>query len=72
MTARPRVWEAPPEPGNGSGGAPVVVAGMDDDRDGRFGEVAYKLTLSQARNLGLVAGLPVVRVDVTDPELQAA
>jgi len=71
MTATPRVWEAP-EAEEGAGGAPVLVASMEDDPDGLFGEVAYKLTLSTARDLGLVAAYQVVCVDVTDPELQAA
>ncbi|MGW5354186.1 Helicase associated domain protein [Streptomyces sp. NPDC004031] len=71
MTATPRVWEAP-ETEEGGSGAPVLVASMEDDPDGLFGSVAYKLTLSQARNLGLVAAWQVVCVDVTDPELQAA
>ena len=71
MTATPRVWEAP-ETEEGGSGAPVLVASMEDDPNGLFGSVAYKLTLSQARNLGLVAAWQVVCVDVTDPELQAA
>ncbi|SHN38124.1 DEAD/DEAH box helicase [Actinacidiphila paucisporea] len=71
MTATPRVWEAP-ETDEGGSGAPVLVASMEDDPEGLFGSVAYKLTLSQARNLGLVAAWQVVCVDVTDPELQAA
>ncbi|WP_245791744.1 DEAD/DEAH box helicase [Actinacidiphila rubida] len=70
MTATPRVWEAP-EAEEG-GGAPVLVASMEDSPDGLFGEVAYRLTLSTARSLGLVAAYQVVCVDVTDPELQAA
>jgi hypothetical protein len=48
------------------------VASMEDDPNGLFGEVAYKLTLSTARDLGLVAAYQVVCVDVTGPELQAA
>ncbi|MFF3565748.1 Helicase associated domain protein [Streptomyces sp. NPDC002574] len=68
MTATPRVWEAPEDGGSG----PVLVASMEDDPDGLFGAVAYKLTLSQARDRGLVAAYQVVCVDVTDPELQAA
>jgi superfamily II DNA or RNA helicase len=71
MTATLRVWEAP-EAEEGNGGAPVLVASMEDDPNGLFGEVAYKLTLSTARNLGLVAAYQVVCVDVTGPELQAA
>ncbi|WP_234344222.1 DEAD/DEAH box helicase [Streptomyces sp. NRRL F-5123] len=70
MTATPRVWEAP-EAEEGPRSAPVLVASMEDDPNGLFGEVAYKLTLSQARDLGLVAAYQVVCVDVTDPELQA-
>ncbi|MGW2355133.1 Helicase associated domain protein [Actinacidiphila glaucinigra] len=68
MTATPRVWEAPEDGGSG----PVLVASMGDDPDGLFGAVAYKLTLSQARDRGLVAAYQVVCVDVTDPQLQAA
>ncbi|MFJ5220300.1 Helicase associated domain protein [Streptomyces sp. NPDC088354] len=68
MTATPRVWEAPEDGGAG----PVLVASMEDDPEGLFGAVAYKLTLSQARDRGLVAAYQVVCVDVTDPELQAA
>jgi superfamily II DNA or RNA helicase len=71
MTATPRVWEAP-ESEEGGGAAPVLVASMDDDPDGTFGEVTYRLTLSQARDRGLVAAYQVVCVDVTDPQLQAA
>lgn len=71
MTATPRVWEAPQAEGE-SRSAPVLVASMDDDPGGPFGEVAYKLTLSQARDRGLVAAYQVVCVDVTDPHLQAA
>jgi superfamily II DNA or RNA helicase len=71
MTATPRVWEAP-ETEEGSRSAPVLVASMEDDPNGLFGEVAYKLTLSHARDRGLVAAYQVVCVDVTDPELQAA
>ncbi|MYS19235.1 Helicase associated domain-containing protein [Streptomyces sp. DvalAA-14] len=71
MTATPRVWAAPEEE-EGARAAPVLVASMEDDPDGLFGEVSYKLTLSQARDRGLVAAYQVVCVDVTDPELQAA
>ncbi|MFB7293362.1 DEAD/DEAH box helicase [Actinacidiphila glaucinigra] len=73
MTATPRVWEAPDgDAGGGGGGSgPMLVASMEDDPDGVFGAVAYKLTLSQARDRGLVAAYQVVCVDVTDPELQA-
>ncbi|MBM9506679.1 Helicase associated domain protein [Streptomyces sp. KK5PA1] len=70
MTATPRVWEAP-EAEEGRG-APVLVASMEDSPTSLFGEVAYKLTLSHARDMGLVAAYQVVCVDVTDPELQAA
>ncbi|WSM81178.1 Helicase associated domain protein (plasmid) [Streptomyces griseorubiginosus] len=71
MTATPRVWEAP-DAGGGGGSGPVLVASMEDDPDGVFGSVAYKLTLSQARDRGLVAAYQVVCVDVADPQLQAA
>jgi superfamily II DNA or RNA helicase len=71
MTATPRVWAAPEEE-EGVRAAPVLVASMEDDPDGLFGEVSFLLTLSQARDRGLVAAYQVVCVDVTDPELQAA
>lgn len=69
MTATPRVWEARE---GGEGGGPVLVASMEDDPEGPFGEVAYRLTLAQARDRGLVAAYQVVCVDVTDPELRSA
>jgi predicted helicase len=66
MTATPRVWEAP-ETEEGGSGAPVLVASMEDDPNGLFGGVAYKLTLSQARNLGLVAACAGCSPSTTAP-----
>ncbi len=75
MTATPRVWE-PPESDTGEAGGEqgpaVLAASMEDDPDGIFGAVAYKLTLSEAIRQGLIARYQVVCVDVTDPQLQAA
>ncbi|WP_127359101.1 DEAD/DEAH box helicase [Actinacidiphila soli] len=70
MTATARVWEAP-EAGEGGRTAQQLVASMDPDSP-VFGPVAYKLTLSDAIGLGLVAKYQVVCVDVADPSLQAA
>jgi superfamily II DNA or RNA helicase len=70
MTATARVWEAP-EAGEGGRAAQQLVASMDSDSP-IFGKVAYKLTLSDAIGLGLVAKYQVVCVDVSDPSLQAA
>ncbi|WP_331724037.1 Helicase associated domain protein [Streptomyces sp. NBC_00005] len=64
MTATARVWEA-------EGGAPRLVASMDEDSP-VFGPVAYKLKLSEAIRLGLVAPYQVLCLDIRDPELYAA
>ncbi|MFJ3421936.1 Helicase associated domain protein [Streptomyces sp. NPDC086082] len=64
MTATARVWEA-------EGDQPRMVASMDEDC-GVFGPVAYKLKLSEAIRMGLVAPYQVLCLDIRDPELYAA
>jgi len=64
MTATARVWEA-------EGDRPRLVASMDEDSP-VFGPVAYKLKLSEAIRLGLVAPYQVLCLDIRDPELHAA
>ncbi|MFF4911237.1 Helicase associated domain protein [Streptomyces sp. NPDC001260] len=64
MTATARVWEA-------EGNRPRLVASMDEDSP-VFGPVAYKLKLSEAIRLGLVAPYQVLCLDIRDPELHAA
>ncbi|MFG2030522.1 Helicase associated domain protein [Streptomyces sp. NPDC048825] len=64
MTATARVWEA-------EGGVPRLVASMDEDSP-VFGPVAYKLKLTDAIQLGLVAPYQVLCLDIRDPELYAA
>jgi predicted helicase len=64
MTATARVWEA-------EGGASRLVASMDEDSS-VFGPVAYKLKLSEAVRLGLVAPYQVLCLDIRDPELHVA
>ena len=64
MTATARVWEA-------EGDRPRLVASMDEDSP-VFGSVAYKLKLSEAIRLGLVAPYQVLCLDIRDPELHAA
>ncbi|MFF8329185.1 DEAD/DEAH box helicase [Rhodococcus qingshengii] len=64
MTATARVWEA-------DGERPRLVASMDEDSE-VFGPVAYKLKLSEAIRLGLVAPYQVLCLDIRDPELYAA
>ncbi|MEU0971353.1 Helicase associated domain protein [Streptomyces sp. NPDC005917] len=64
MTATARVWEA-------GGERPRLVASMDEDSP-VFGPVAYKLKLSEAIRLGLVAPYQVLCLDIRDPELYAA
>ncbi|WP_427925183.1 Helicase associated domain protein [Streptomyces sp. cg40] len=64
MTATARVWEA-------GGDRPRMVASMDEDSP-VFGPVAYKLRLSEAIRMGLVAPYQVLCLDIRDPELYAA
>ncbi|SEF19040.1 Helicase conserved C-terminal domain-containing protein [Streptomyces sp. Ag109_O5-10] len=64
MTATARVWEA-------DGDRPRLVASMDEDSP-LFGPVAYKLKLSEAIRLGLVAPYQVLCLDIRDPDLYAA
>ncbi|MEW1828274.1 Helicase associated domain protein [Streptomyces sp. NPDC088196] len=64
MTATARVWEA-------EGDQPRMVASMDEDSE-VFGPVAYKLKLSEAIRMGLVAPYQVLCLDIRDPELYAA
>ncbi|MGC4986766.1 Helicase associated domain protein [Streptomyces sp. DT193] len=64
MTATARVWEA-------EGNTPRLVASMEEDSP-VFGPVAYKLKLSEAIRLGLVAPYQVLCLDIRDPDLYAA
>ncbi|MFD9659776.1 DEAD/DEAH box helicase [Streptomyces mirabilis] len=64
MTATARIWEA-------EGDTPRLVASMEEDSP-VFGPVAYKLRLSEAVRLGLVAPYQVLCLDIRDPELYAA
>ncbi|MGW5657811.1 Helicase associated domain protein [Streptomyces humi] len=66
MTATARVWEA-----DGDGDRPRLVASMDEDSP-LFGPVAYKLKLSEAIRMGLVAPYQVLCLDIRDPELYTA
>lgn len=64
MTATARIWEAGTD-------RPRLVASMDEDSP-VFGPVAYKLRLSEAIRLGLVAPYQVLCLDIRDPQLHAA
>lgn len=64
MTATARIWEAETD-------RPRLVASMDEDSP-VFGPVAYKLRLSEAIRLGLVAPYQVLCLDIRDPQLYAA
>ncbi|MFI0243109.1 Helicase associated domain protein [Streptomyces sp. NPDC016845] len=67
MTATPRVWLATQD-GTGDGGEDSrLVASMSEDSP-VFGPVAYKLSLSEAIERGLIAPYQVVCVDIRDPE----
>lgn len=63
MTATARVWEA-------NGGSSRLVASMDEDSP-VFGPVAYKLKLSEAIRLGIVAPYQVLCLDIRDPDVWA-
>ncbi|MER5399817.1 Helicase associated domain protein [Streptomyces sp. NPDC002599] len=63
MTATARIWEA-------EGDRPRLVASMEEDSP-VFGPVAYKLRLSEAIRLGLVAPYQVLCLDIRDPDLYA-
>ena len=73
MTATPRLWAAGE---NGEtddlegGAAGELVASMDDDPNGTFGAVAYRLTLSEAIDRGIVAPYQVLCIEIQDPNLQ--
>ncbi|MFI7388027.1 Helicase associated domain protein [Streptomyces sp. NPDC049813] len=67
MTATPRVWAPPGGGDGGQGGEARLVASMSEDSP-VFGPVAYKLTLSEAIEHGLIAPYQVVCVDIRDPE----
>ncbi|MFD5522342.1 DEAD/DEAH box helicase family protein, partial [Streptomyces sp. NPDC127066] len=64
MTATARVWAA-------EGDRPRLVASMEEDSP-VFGPVAYKLKLSEAIRLGLVAPYQVLCLDIRDPDLYSA
>ncbi|MFI0742432.1 Helicase associated domain protein [Streptomyces sp. NPDC021100] len=76
MTATPRLWQADSagdDTQEQSGGAPgELAASMEDDPDGIFGAVAYRLPLEEAQDRGIVAPYQVVCVEVADPMLQSA
>ncbi|NUK02387.1 Helicase associated domain protein [Streptomyces lunaelactis] len=76
MTATPRLWQAGEEKEGqgeaGSRGPGELVASMEDDPNGPFGSVCYRLSLSEAIDRGIVAPYQVVCVDVTDTAFQAA
>lgn len=71
MTATPRVW-APPDAEAGQESAGFLVASMEDDAEGPFGAVSYRLSLGEAIERGIVAPYEVVVMDICDPALQAA
>ncbi|MFD5914988.1 Helicase associated domain protein [Streptomyces massasporeus] len=71
MTATPRLWQL--DEGQEQQGVPgELVASMEDDSDGPFGERCFTLTLSEAIDRGVCAPYQVVCVDITDTQLQAA
>ncbi|MEV6774755.1 DEAD/DEAH box helicase [Streptomyces syringium] len=70
MTATPRLWQLGDEDEAGAPGE--LVASMEDDPEGPFGNRAFTLTLSEAIDRGICAPYQVVCVDVTDTALQAA
>ncbi|MEV5901297.1 Helicase associated domain protein [Streptomyces sp. NPDC052127] len=65
LTATPRVWDADDTPDTDEADA---VASMDDET--LFGPVAYRLTLSDAIDLGLLADYQILVPVVTDEDLR--
>lgn len=75
MTATPRLWAAGEPDANGESDteratAGELVASMEDDPNGTFGAVAYRLTLSEAIDRGIVAPYQVLCIEIQDPHLQ--
>ncbi|GAA2523292.1 DEAD/DEAH box helicase [Streptomyces longisporus] len=74
MTATPRLWASGDDNGETdtgeNGAAGELVASMDDDPNGTFGAVSYKLTLSDAIDRGIVAPYQVLCIEIQDPHLQ--
>ncbi|MEU2309415.1 DEAD/DEAH box helicase family protein, partial [Streptomyces misionensis] len=64
LTATPRIWD----PDEDRDGDTEAVASMDDERI--FGPVAYRLTLSDAIDLGLLADYQILVPVVTDTDLR--
>ncbi|MFI0901877.1 Helicase associated domain protein [Streptomyces sp. NPDC020983] len=66
LTATPRVWDR--DTGSDEDGPDEPVASMDDETV--FGPVAYRLTLSDAIDLGLLADYQILVPVVTDTDLR--
>ncbi|MFB7657848.1 MULTISPECIES: Helicase associated domain protein [unclassified Streptomyces] len=64
LTATPRIWDA----GEDRDGQEETAASMDDET--LFGPVAYRLTLSDAIDLGLLADYQILVPVVTDADLR--
>jgi len=64
LTATPRIWDADAE----QDGDTEAVASMDDEN--LFGPVAYRLTLSDAIDLGLLADYQILVPVITDENLR--
>ncbi|MFE2693682.1 DEAD/DEAH box helicase [Streptomyces mirabilis] len=75
MTATPRLWAAgetdAADNGEDTAAAGELVATMEDDPDGTFGAVSYRLTLSDAIDRGIVAPYQVLCTEIQDPHLQS-
>lgn len=74
MTATPRLWASGEDNGETDTGensaAGELVASMDDDPNGTFGAVSYRLTLTEAQDRGIVAPYQVLCIEIQDPHLQ--
>ncbi|MER6386661.1 Helicase associated domain protein [Streptomyces sp. NPDC001250] len=66
LTATPRIWDADADADQD--GDAEAVASMDDEN--LFGPVAYRLTLSDAIDLGLLADYQILVPVVTDTDLR--
>ncbi|MGW8768359.1 Helicase associated domain protein [Streptomyces sp. NPDC055815] len=65
MTATPRILAAP-RPGQGD--EEVVVASMESDPDGTYGEWVHELGLSEAISREILAGFEIDVLEIRDPD----
>ncbi|MFJ8955271.1 Helicase associated domain protein [Streptomyces sp. NPDC102381] len=68
LTATPRIWDDTTDTNSNEDGGGEGAASMDDET--LFGPVAYRLTLSDAIDLGLLADYQILVPVITDTDLR--